>query len=276
MRVSVFAALQRQLFYQSAKKVGVWSVPENWCLCRVSSHCVSASITFIDRKLKTLFLSILSSASSSLPFASYLASEYWHWCVCLAQTPLLHLWTKRGSSGETGARCIQPKIQTQSLLMFAGMWQFLHAWRELAGSWEGFWAFSWWRKMKSPEGSCQFTKWASLSSLPHSHSSAGMDTAPSRFHLLLWLSASNLPSICMYARACVCVRVRQSERENGSERAKKARDGHTNGETDRQWNSAWLCESVRNKAPVALKGFLGVEISRCITYCDLCYFWWGW
>lgn len=119
MRVSVFAALQRQLFY--AKKVGVWSVPENWCLCRVSSHCVSASITFIDRKLKTLFLSILSSASSSLPFASYLASEYWHWCVCLAQTPLLHLWTKRGSSGETGARCIQPKIQTQSLLMFAGM-----------------------------------------------------------------------------------------------------------------------------------------------------------
>ncbi len=60
----------------------------------------------------------------------------------------------------------------------------------IAGSWEGFGPFMA-KMMRNPEGSCQLTKWDSLSSLPHSYSSAGTDTAPSRFHLLLWLSASN-------------------------------------------------------------------------------------
>lgn len=44
-------------------------------------------------------------------------------------------------------------------------------------------------------------KWTTLSSLSYSCSSAGMVAVPSCFHLLLWLSTSNLP----YIYLCVCV-----------------------------------------------------------------------
>lgn len=124
----------------------------------------------------------------------------------------------------------------------------------IAESWERFGPFMV-KEMKNPEGSCQFTKWASLSSLPHSHSSAGMDTAPSRFHLLLWLSTSNVPYI--YVSECVWERVRERE---GKE---------TRRETDRCRGRRCMVVRVR-----ALQWFLGIDVSQRITYCDLCYFCW--
>lgn len=69
-------------------------------------------------------------------------------------------------------------------------------------------------KMKIPEGNCQFIKRATLSSLSYTCSSAGMDAVPFRFHLLLWLSTSNLPYIylCVWQgntnrNHCLLVRV---------------------------------------------------------------------
>lgn len=108
----------------------------------------------------------------------------------------------------------------------------------IAASWERFRPFMV-RKMKNPEGSCQFTKWASLSSLPHSHSSAGMDTAPSRFHFLLRLSTSNLPYI--YVSVCVCESERKREQRNI--------------DTDRKMEREMVMR-VR-----ALQRFLGIEVS---------------
>lgn len=140
----------------------------------------------------------------------------------------------------------------------------------IARSWERFRPFMG-KKMKNPEGNCQFTKWASLSSLPHSHSSIGMDTAPSS---LSSPALTECSQSALYVHWCVCVciweRVRDKSKKHIGRHANREKDGQIESKTE------WLWQSGRNKAPAALEGFLAIVISQCIAYCDLCYLCWGW